>query len=314
MIIDLTNLKVFGRQVIPFNAQQLQQRGWICEYRAKTATLGEPSACVVLERDNKSIRVTVKGDYVDSVQFNPARLLHGDHATLIRNQEELTKALNLLSEALNEFSVVVAPREQWRVTSIEMGWNFPVDYLAIEPLLISCRHPWVRKKPILQAGMEWAVRGVMFLLKVYNKSKLLIRAGQIQTTVSGRPQHATRVEMKLSGRKLSEQFASCGIEGFPTFAQIQHLIRAALEVMETTPVAVAKSEASELASLVAQLALEGVKVGGRDPLDFVCHGMTAPRARRLRRRVDAAVVQRSQFSVALLFGPAGTWPPPLELY
>jgi hypothetical protein len=138
------------------------------------------------------VRTDRSGSSILWVECSLPRLLFGHNGRLLENQGQLRDALDRLRIKLLEF-VTVPPVEQWKVSRLDIVWNFdlPASYLirAHSTLMI----PGVRNGATLWcggAGVSWKAAKSRFVIRMYDKTKKMHVSGQVlRVEISLRQNH-----------------------------------------------------------------------------------------------------------------------------
>lgn len=153
---------------------------------------------------DSAITIKVRGGGIIGVQANLSRLLTGNshNGVIVRDQEQTDQALSRMWDALDVISE--GPRS-CEFTSVEFGGVIEAPYTQLELLLKNRNLPKLRKAPLLRRGESMkfgAARRAALSLQFYDKGKEM--ASKLDMTSHEARDRWTRIELKLSGKKLRE--------------------------------------------------------------------------------------------------------------
>jgi hypothetical protein len=256
------------------------------------------------------IEVLSRNGRVRLVTVNLARLLHGHHGGLLKNDGDIAVAFSILRQRMNDVTCGFSPI-YWRWKMMELGWNFAMEFHRLERIIATSKHDWVRKNPVTQRGTIFAFRGTDFSFKAYNKIALLEKYGEVL------PGHIpiSRIEVVLKRKKLSEVTHPndyfCSIR-FRTACQWLRSCTTKMDdvvLLDNTP---GKGPKSRLALILALAEEEGWRPTGVRAFDLATENIHQRTTERLRKEVHSIVLHRSRWSWKSLFPSDGSWPPPIE--
>ncbi|TSJ76776.1 hypothetical protein [Rariglobus hedericola] len=259
--------------------------------------------------------ITVRGSalVVTSVEVNWSRLLHnGHHGFLIKSQQEIDAAWDLMIAKLNEISRCLDAVDTFKVTSIELGWNFLHSLDDFTNRARLSKHDWVHADPGKGPFRQLVFRGSEFQLSLYDKKSFLRKCREIDQGY----EDVMRVEATLSGRKLSEV---TGLSKTPisrlSFSDMCQWLRECMAPLSHSK-AVTYSPGNTLdvlAHICAHNDSQGLDLDGIKHVDFVAKNMTPRTASRFRKAVRTKVqFNAGRFSWRNLF-PDDGWPSAVEL-
>ena len=315
MPLDLISISPFLRYLRKdSNNKPITPEGWSCRTYANQVGwapgLGGSTYEYSVGKD-RLIKVYADPSLITRIEVNPARILHhGKHGGVIKNNDELHHAFQLLSHRLNDISETnINGPERWKFNSLEIGWNLSVPFEELERHLLSIKHPWVRNRPSHCRGKEITYKGSIFTLKVYNKAALLRTCREI----SGATPPMTRVEVVLKGKKL---FKVTGLYGYNepfSFDDAWGWFLKCLQAMNRPTIRQCQhdQDSNALAELCACALDDRYFPSGMSPLDFVMQGKSESTRYRFAKAVNSVRMTRKPWSLLDYFPSSN--PTPVEL-
>lgn len=248
----------------------------------------------IFEHKPTGLRVTGSGPILDRVDCNLPKLLRGSYGYVLANDAEIYAAETRLAKILDEISHPSGP-DTWIPKSLELGWQFPLpvaDFIAAWRL---GRHPYVRSAATITEGREIVFQGREFMLKAYNKHRM----------VGGLPNPTTRVEILLKRRKLRELVGSAPVQHLD-FTAGWNTLRNAVLLLDSERIGLMPSRPS-ITDLLAYGELYGWRAANRSMFELWAQGRDRSHVSTTRTAVSRRVRELATLDLRSCFPPE---PPP----
>ncbi len=227
------------------------------------------------------IFITGYSDTITSVKVSLPRLIHGDNARLIENQEQVDTAIDSLFHVLSDIANTTSGIEYY--TRVDLCWqfHFPPDRLIRAHR--NCRFPRCRRPNtrFRDRSASWDYEGKRFAM--YDKTlERENRNGDI-----------SRIEIQLSNAPLRRYLAN----GRDQVAELDFNLcyRAYRDLMITFAPSVEVDAPRDIYEAIAILEEEAAENGTTSPMDLILQCLNTRTASDWRRKVTAAQLRREQF-------------------
>lgn len=139
------------------------------------------------------IRVETHSNEIKTVQASLPRLLFGDNGTLIKTEAQLRESFIVLDKLLAEIAHQGSKDRYF--TRVDLVWQFKQDIQKLIQSHRSCRHPEIRKDPVIYPeSIVW--RGREIVCTIYDKAKEMhLKSNQV-----------VRVQVQFKSKKLNRSF------------------------------------------------------------------------------------------------------------
>ena len=230
------------------------------------------------------------GSRITSMKASLPRLIHGDNAELIQNQQEVEQALQTLRDIVGE---IADTSSAWHhFTRVDLCWQFQHDPAALIRAHRHCVYPrcQVSKREFGDRSAAWE----------YTDKRITIYDKVLERT--GRPGDIVRVEVQLRKESLKRFLGEEGVVGSLDFSRCYQVFR---RILTTFAPSVTVQIPRDLYEALAIIDREAGEAGRASPLSLFLSALNSRTGREWRRRITAAQLRREHFQWERVLAESG---------
>lgn len=227
------------------------------------------------------IHIQGHGNHITSVNVSLPRIIHGENATLIENQEQIDTALEHLIDIVGGIADTSSPILYF--TRVDLCWHFQHSPASLIRAHRHCVFPrcQIKRREFSERSASWD----------YSDKRIIMYDKQFKELK--RPGDIVRVEVQLRGKCLKRYLAN-GEEDVTQlrFALGYHAFR---EIMTTFAPSVIVNSSNNIYEGLANLENRVLAAGLESPIESFLTSINSRTARDWRKRMTAAHLRVENF-------------------